>query len=109
MAYDEGMAQRIREEMQEIPDVAEKKMFGGLAFMVHGNMCAGIVGETLMLRVGPDQYDQALTKPHARKMDFTGKPMTGFVYVDAAGFESDNDLRRWLKTALNYVGNLPPK
>jgi TfoX/Sxy family transcriptional regulator of competence genes len=109
MAYDEGLAQRIREEMQNIPEVSEKKMFGGLAFMVHGNMCAGIVGDTLMLRVGPEQYAQALMRPHARKMDFTGKPMNGFVYVDAAGFESDDDLKGWIKTALHYVVKLPSK
>lgn len=109
MAYNEGMAQRIREELREFSDVSEKKMFGGLAFMMRGNMCAGIIGDTLMLRVGPDQYDQALKWPHARKMDFTGKPLTGFVYVDAAGFESDDDLKHWIGTALSYVGNLPSK
>jgi len=109
MAYDEGVAQRLRDVMQEIPGVEEKKMFGGLAFMVNGNMCAGVVKDTLMLRVGADQYKHALARPYARKMDFTGKPMTGLIYVDPPGFESDGDLENWIETALAYVKNLPRK
>ncbi len=109
MAYDEGVAQRLREVMQEIPGVEEKKMFGGIAFMVNGNMCSGVVKDTLMLRVGAEQYHDLLERPYARKMDFTGKPMTGLIYVDPPGFESDEDLADWIGIALAYVKNLPEK
>lgn len=109
MAYDEGVAQRLREGMQEIPGISEKKMFGGIAFMVHGNMCVGVVKDTLMLRVGADRYNEVLKHRHVRKMDFTGKPMTGFVYVDPEGFESDADLEHWINIAYTYVRELPSK
>ena len=73
MAYDEGLAQRLREQFEEYPDVEEKKMFGGLCFMVSNHMCCGIVGDTLMARVGPANYDECLRQEHAREMDFTGR------------------------------------
>lgn len=109
MAYDEGVAERIREIFSERRDVIEKKMFGGIAFMVRGHMCCGVVDDTLMARVGPDQYDTALQKDHAREMDFTGKPMKGFVYVDPAGFETDEHLLDWVTLCENFVASLPPK
>ena len=96
MAYDEGLVERLREIFEDRRDVNEKKMFGGIAFMVRGHMCCGVVGETLMARIGPDEYDQALNKKHVREMDFTGKPMKGFIYIDPEGFESDQDLRYWV-------------
>lgn len=109
MAYDEGVVERLREFFADRHDVKEKKMFGGIAFMVTGHMCCGVVGDTLMARVGPDRYEKALTQTHAREMDFTGKPMKGFVYVDPAGFESDDDLRHWVTLCENFVTSLPPK
>jgi len=109
MAYDEGIAQRIREIMCDFPDVIEKKMFGGLAFMIRGNMCCGVVHSDLMLRVGPDGYEEALSLPHARKMDFTGKPLKGFVFVSEEGFESDSDLEAWINRAYDFVSTLPAK
>jgi TfoX/Sxy family transcriptional regulator of competence genes len=109
MSYDEGTAQRLREVFWERKDVTEKKMFGGIAFMVRGNMCCGVIGETLMARVGPEQYDQALTGPHAREMDFTGKPMKGFVQIDPAGFESDEDLKSWVDLCEVFIKTLPAK
>ncbi len=109
MAYDEGVAQRVRETMQEVHDITEKKMFGGLAFMVRGNMCCGIVWSELMLRVGPEQYEEALELPHARKMDFTGKPMKGLIYVAEEGFEDDSDLEMWVNRALQFINTLPSK
>lgn len=109
MAYDEGIAERLRDAYAETPDVIEKKMFGGLAFMVSGHMSCGVVDETLMVRVGPERYADALSQPHAREMDFTGKPLKGFVYVDPAGFESDEALASWVATSLAFVGSLPPK
>jgi len=96
MPYDEGLAQRIRELLEDDPRISEKRMFGGVAFMANGKMAAGIIRDELMVRVGPDGYDQALAQPHARAMDFTGRPMGGFVQVAPAGFEDDADLRAWL-------------
>ena len=109
MAYDESVAQRIREVMADKVGVTEKKMFGGIAFMLNGNMCSGVINNELMLRVGPDGYEQALNRPHARKMDFTGKPMKGFVYVGVEGFESDADLENWIELAYQFVMSLPAK
>jgi TfoX/Sxy family transcriptional regulator of competence genes len=109
MAYDEGLAQRIREILDERADVAEKKMFGGLAFLLGGNMCVGVVGDDLMVRVGPRAYEDALRQPHARKMDFTGRPMKGLLFVAAAGLEEDADLRRWVERGVRFAGSLPAK
>ena len=109
MAYDEGLAERLREIFADRYDVAEKRMFGGIAFMLHGHMCCGIVNDTLIARAGPDNYANALQRPHAREMDFTGKAMKGFVYVDPAGFESDADLQNWVALCESFVNSLPPK
>lgn len=109
MAYDEGVAQRLREIFAGRTDVVEKKMFGGLAFMVSGNMCCGVVGEELMTRVGPEQYEQALQQPFAREMNFTGKPMKGFVYVGVDGFTSDQALATWVTRCEQFVSTLPSK
>jgi TfoX/Sxy family transcriptional regulator of competence genes len=109
MAYDEGVAQRLREVFEEDFDVIEKKMFGGIAFMVNGHMSCGVTDEDLMVRVGPDQYEAALQRPHAREMDFTGRPLKGFVYVAPDGFESDEDLNSWVNISLEFVTALPPK
>ena len=109
MAYDEGLAQRIRETLASRSDIAEKKMFGGLAFMLSGNMCCGVIGSTLMLRVGPDQYGAALAHPHAREMDFTGKPMKGMVYIGDDGIADDRDLADWVQWGVRFATSLPPK
>lgn len=109
MAYDEGLAERLREVFQGQTETVEKRMFGGLAFMVNGNMCCGVERESLMARVGPDQYEEALTLPNARPMDFTGRPMRGFVYVDPDGMESDEGLNEWVQRCLDFVATLPPK
>ena len=109
MAYDEGVAQRLREALSDEDDVVEKKMFGGIAFMHRGNMCCGVVGDELMLRVGADAYDAALEEPHARPMDFTGRPMRGMLYVGTDGFESDEALDAWLQRATAFTKTLPPK
>ncbi len=109
MAYDEGIAQRIREALIDQPGIIEKNMFGGIAFMLSGNMLCGVVGEMLMARVGPDQYIRALTRPHACEMDFTGRPMKGFVYVQPAGFADDDQLSYWIALCKNFVGSLPAK
>jgi TfoX/Sxy family transcriptional regulator of competence genes len=109
MAYDQGLAQRLREVLEERPDVTEKEMFGGLAFLLHGNMFIGIVHEDLMARVGPDQHDAALGRPHARPMDFAGRPMNGFVYVAPEGIDADAALAAWVDLALRFVSTLPAK
>ena len=109
MAYDEGVAQRLREAFADRIDVAEKKMFGGIAFMLSGHMCCGVIGEILMARVGAQQYEEALSRPHVREMDFTGKPLKGFVYVEPEGFESDAELEQWVSACEKFVDSLPPK
>jgi TfoX/Sxy family transcriptional regulator of competence genes len=109
MAYDEGLAQRVREVLEDRSDVTEKKMFGGVAFLLGGNMCVGVVGDELMLRVGPDAYESALEQRHARAMDFTGKPMRGMVYVAEAGFREDAQLAEWVERGIAFAGALPPK
>jgi len=84
-------------------------MFGGLAFLVAGNMAVGILGDTLMVRVGGDAYEQALARHHAREMDFTGRPMRGFVLVDAPGIRTKHTLERWVDRGLDFAESLPAK
>ena len=102
MAYDEGLAERLRDVLSEQIGVTEKKMFGGLAFLWQGHMFCGIVGEELMVRVGAERYEQALLEPHTRAMDFTGRPMKGFVFVNAEGTGTKKDLEYWISLALDY-------
>ena len=109
MAYDEGLAQRIREALGERAGVDEKRMFGGLAFMVRGHMTVGIIGEELMVRVGADAYEASLKRPHARPMTFTGKPIETMVYVSTEGFEEDEDLESWIGLALAFNESQPVK
>ena len=109
MAYDEGLAERLREVVAEEPGITEKKMFGGLALMTRGHMFVGIVGDALMVRVGPEGYEAALARPHVRPMDFTGKPMTGYVFVDPPGLESDDELAGWVERGRAFAGGLPAK
>lgn len=109
MAFDESVAERGRKLITIRPDVTERKMFGGLAFMVSGNRCVGIVADQLMLRVGPEQYESCLKKPHVRKMDFTGHPMKGMIYLAPASFVKHEDLVHWIDVALCFVQSLPAK
>ena len=109
MAYDEGLAQRLREVLQSRPGISEKKMFGGLAFLSRGYMFIGIQGDVLMARVGPEYYGDALARPNVRAMDFTGKPMKGYVFVDPPGIELDSDLSGWVEKSHGFVQSLPPK
>lgn len=100
MAYDEGLAERIRTALGGRDDVVEKKMFGGVAFMVSGRMAVGVVHDDLMVRVGPAGHDEALAQPGTRPMDFTGRPSRGMVYVAAQAIASEDALRRWLDRAV---------
>jgi hypothetical protein len=109
MAYDEGLAERLREVFAHRRGVVEKPMFGGLCFMVNGYMVVGIVDDTLMARVGPEGYSAALRLPHVREMDFTGKPMKGYVYVDPPGFDAQADLEGWVERCVRFVSTLPKR
>ncbi len=109
MPYDEGLAERIREMLGDRPALTEKRMFGGLCLLINGNMVCGITGEDLMVRVGPEGYDEALAEIYARPMDFTGKPMRGFVYVSPEGLEADGELERWVARGVEFAEGLPGK
>ena len=109
MPVDEGLAQRVRDFTEAHPSMSERKMFGGLCFMSSGHMCFGILGDEIMVRVGPDHYEEALRLPSAREMDFTGRSMRGMVYVASDGISEDGELEAWLRRGLAYAGSLPPK
>jgi TfoX/Sxy family transcriptional regulator of competence genes len=109
MAYDEKLAQRMSAIFAEETIVEEKKMFGGLCYMVNGHMCCGIVKDELMLRVGRDHYEKLLAKPHAHEMDFTGRSLKGMLYVGAEGIKTKTQLGVWMRQALAFVRSLPPK
>ena len=109
MAYDEGLAERIRGVLADRSFVSEKRMFGGLAFMVRGHMSVGIVKDDLMVRVGPEAYEELVREPDARRMDFTGRPMKGFLFVASTGLDADADLERWVGRGLQYALSLPAR
>ncbi len=108
MAYDEHLAARVRTLLAPRTDVSERKMFGGLTFMIGGNMCCGVNGDELIVRLDPDCEVEALARPHARPMDFTGRPMRGFVTVRPDGLNGDR-LNRWVQEAVARAESLPPK
>jgi TfoX/Sxy family transcriptional regulator of competence genes len=109
MAYDEQLADRVRDLLAATPNVHERRMFGGLAFMIAGNMACGIIGTDLMLRLGEDGADAALEQPHVRPMDFTHRPMKTMVYVDRDGTDTPNALKGWVDKAVAYASSLAPK
>ena len=109
MPFDEGLAERVRGLVRAEPSMSERKMFGGLCFMSSGHMSFGILGDEIMVRVGPHAYVEALQLPHAREMDFTGRSMRGMVYVDSEGISEDESLESWLRRGLVYARSLPPK
>lgn len=109
MPVDEKLANRVRKILEKIDGVSEKKMFGGLCFLVNGNMVLGLTSKDLMIRVGPDAYEKLLSQPHVRKMDFTGKPLKGFLYVGAKGTDSDKDLNKWVLKGVEFASSLPAK
>jgi hypothetical protein len=106
MPYDEPLAERIQALLGKRRGVTEKRMFGGLAFMLDGNMWCGVMK---VLRLGPEGVQAALKQAHTEPMDFTGKPMKSMVYVQPEGYESDADLARWVETAVRFAKTLPPK
>jgi hypothetical protein len=109
MAYDEGLATRVRDVLGGQPGLAEKRMFGGLAFLVDGNMACGVRGDDLMVRVAADTAEAMLAEPGARPSDMGGRPMKGWLLVGPAGHTEDGDLRRWVGRGVAYASSLPPR
>ena len=103
MAYDEDLADRIRRAIGPRGDVTEKRMFGGLAFLLDGKMFCGIVEDDLMVRVGPERYEAALAEHHVRPMDFTGRPMNGYVYVGRGGSRTVKAIAKWVEQGAAFV------
>lgn len=97
MVYDEKLADRIHKMLAKQKGLTKKKMFGGITFMLNGNMCCGVLKSDLVVRIGPKNYENALAEPHVRPMDFTGQPLKGLVFVDPAGYQTDEDLAKWVK------------
>jgi TfoX/Sxy family transcriptional regulator of competence genes len=109
MSYDEKVASRIRSALKGKRGIEEKKMFGGLAFLLHGNMVCGAFNDVLVLRLGEQLASETLKLPNVRPMDFTGRPMKSMVYVSAEGFDNDHSLSLWIDKALAFVRTLPLK
>jgi TfoX/Sxy family transcriptional regulator of competence genes len=109
MAFDAHLAARVRKALGKELGITEKRMFGGIAFLRHGLMFAGVTNELLMARVGRELHEDSLAREHVRVMDFTGKPMAGYVYVDPPALASEKALGFWLKRCLDHVATLPPK
>ena len=109
MSYDERLATRVRAHFAGNGRAAEIRMMGALCFMVDGNMCCGVTGQSLLVRVGRDAHAAALGEPHTRPMELSGRTMRGFVLVDPEGIEADADLLRWIARAAAFVQTLPPK
>ena len=102
MAYDEQLANRIREYFSSHKNVEEKKMFGGLAFMVNDKMCVGVMKDEMMVRFDPEMYEKALRRKGAKAMEFSHKPMKGFLFVEPSGIDTKKDLLYWIELALSY-------
>lgn len=110
MPFDEELASRIRSILKGDKGLSEKRMFGGIAFMVYGNMAIGVTNKgELMLRTGKENHEELLEMDFVKPMNFTGKPMKGFVFVEPEGFEEDSDLEEWMEYALSYARSLPKK
>ena len=109
MTYNEALAQRVRMEIGPQAGLSEKKMFGGVSFLINGNLACGVIGEELILRVRPEETQQVLSQPHTRVFDFTGKPMKGWVVVLPQGLSDAADLKRWVRQGVEYAAALPRK
>ncbi len=109
MAYNEKLAGRVRQALAKRKGLSEKKMFGGIAFMLRGKMCCGVVKNDLVIRIGPERYKKALSHPYARPMDFTGRPLKGFVFVSPNGYKADKALAKWVAQAVQFAMTLARK
>lgn len=106
LSYDPEVAERVRQLLSSRDDVVEKRMVGGLSFLVSGNMCCGITGTALMVRVGAEGREQVLREPHVRPMQFAGRDLSGFICVEPAGFAADDALARWVQRGLDFVSGM---
>lgn len=109
MAYDEELAGRVRARLRRRDGVSERRMFGGIAFLLNGHMACGVQDDRLMLRLGPAGAAAGLRQPHTSPMDFTGKPLSSMLYVERVGWQDDAQLRRWVDEAVRFASSLPPK
>jgi len=109
MPYDEKLALRVRIALENLPGLTEKKMFGGVGYLLHGNMACGVHKEFLIVRIGPDAYQDALDKPHTKVFDITGRPMTGWVMVTPEGCTDSAALTSWVQRGVDFAATLPPK
>jgi len=109
MAFDESLAARIRYSLARKRGIEEKKMFGGVGFLLHGNMLVGVWKDSLIARLGPDNYDDALLEPHVKEFNITGRPMKGWLLVEPKGIENDEQLKDWIEWATTFVRTLPAK
>jgi TfoX/Sxy family transcriptional regulator of competence genes len=109
LSYDPAAAERVRQLLSGRSDVVEKKMVGGLSFLVNGNMCCGITGMALMVRVGAESREQVLREPHVRPMLFAGRALSGFVCIEPEGYATDGALASWVQRGLEFVSGLPTK
>jgi TfoX/Sxy family transcriptional regulator of competence genes len=109
VGYDEKTAERVRRILARRRDVVEKRMVGGLSFMVSGNMCCGVSGTALMVRVGPEARERFLAQPHVRPMKLGARTLDGFICVDPAGFRTETALRNWIQRSIDFVSTLPAK
>ncbi len=109
MAYDDKLAARIRRKLHKRRGFSEKRMFGGLAFLLNGNLCCGVHGQELIVRIAPEQTDQALNQRHTRVFDLPGRPMKGWILVHPKGLTTNEALAKWIQTGMKYVASLPAK
>ena len=109
MAFDEALAGRIRQRLARRKNVEEKKMFGGIGFLLNGNLLVGVRKDSLIVRLGPEESDEALKEPHVSEFNITGRAMKGWVLVEPEGVEDDDQLKDWIQRAAKFVGALPAK
>ena len=109
MAFDDKLAERIRKQLGKRPGLTEKKMFGGLAFLLNGNMCCGVHGQEMIIRLAPEQADDALSEQHTRIFDLTGRPMKGWILVQPEGLTTEAALAKWIQVGVKYASSLPAK
>jgi TfoX/Sxy family transcriptional regulator of competence genes len=109
MPYDETVAKRVRNVLKRRKGVTERKMFGGIAFLVNGHMCCGVNEKNIVLRLGKEGAAEAIRERHTREMDFTGTPMASMIYLTPTGYRSEEDLKAWVDRAVQFAKTLPPK
>ena len=107
MTYDEALAERVRAALLTVPEIDEKKMFSGVAFMVSGQMCCGVLKDELIVKVGAHGWDDLIAQPQVRPFDFTGRPMVGMVYVGGSGIATDEALQEWIRRGVTFVQENP--